>query len=90
MVRMLPREAELVSEWTGLPGDERFERSNGLDTALYKKDTYILTMNCERQKSPSMYSSRPHTFNTNSSLLAGNVPVVVALLDRACLIRSSG
>ena len=28
-----------VSEWTGLPGEEsvkRFERSNGLDTALYK------------------------------------------------------
>ena len=28
-----------VSEWTGLPGEDsvkRFERSNGLDTALYK------------------------------------------------------
>ena len=40
MARMLPREAELVLEWTGLPGEEsvkRFERSNGLDTALYKK-----------------------------------------------------
>ena len=40
LARMLPREAELVSEWTGLPGEakrvNRFERSNGLDTALYK------------------------------------------------------
>ena len=39
MARMLPRQAELVSERTGLPGEEsvkRFERSNGLDTALYK------------------------------------------------------
>ena len=40
MARMLPREAELVLEWTGLPGRaksvKRFERSNGLDTALYK------------------------------------------------------
>ena len=38
MARILPREAELVLEWTGLPGEEsvkRFERSNGLDTALY-------------------------------------------------------
>ena len=37
---MLPGEAELVSEWTGLSGKaksvKRFERSNGLDTALYK------------------------------------------------------
>ena len=41
MTRMLPGEAELVSEWTGLPGEaksvKRFERSNRLDTALYKK-----------------------------------------------------
>ena len=39
MTIMLPREAELVSEWTGLAGEEsvkRFERSNGVDTALYK------------------------------------------------------
>ena len=40
MTRMLPGEAELVSEWTGLSGRaksvKRFERSNGLDTALYK------------------------------------------------------
>ena len=40
MVRTLPGEAELLSEWTGLSGRatrvKRFERSNGLDTALYK------------------------------------------------------
>ena len=36
MTRMLPGDAELVSEWIGLPGEEkcnRFERSNGLDLA---------------------------------------------------------
>ena len=38
---MIPREVELVPEWTGLPGGEvyllkRFERSNGVDTELYK------------------------------------------------------
>ena len=41
LARMIPGEAELVSEWTGLPGRAKsvqsFERSNGLDTALYKK-----------------------------------------------------
>ena len=40
LTRMLPGEAELVSELTGLSGEaksvKRFERSNGLDTALYK------------------------------------------------------
>ena len=40
MTRMLPGEAELVSEWTGLSGRAKsvkhFERSNGLETALYK------------------------------------------------------
>ena len=44
MTRMLPGEAELVSECTGLPGRaksvKRFERSNGLDNALYKKTTF--------------------------------------------------
>ena len=42
---MLPREAELVSEWTGLPGEEsvkRLERSNGLDSALYKNTPFLL------------------------------------------------
>ena len=46
MARMLPREAELVSERTGLQGGgqsvKRFERSNGGDTALYKNYLYIL------------------------------------------------
>ena len=45
MVRMLPGEAELVSEWTGLPGKaksvKRFERSNGLYTALYKNYLFL-------------------------------------------------
>ena len=44
MAWMLPGEAELVSDWAGLTGREksvkRFERSNGLDTALYKN--YLL------------------------------------------------
>ena len=38
LARMLPGEAELVSEWTGQPGRAKsvksFERSNGLDTAF--------------------------------------------------------
>ena len=46
IARMLPGEAELVSEWTGLPGEansvKRFERSNGLDIALYKN--YLFTL----------------------------------------------
>ena len=45
MTRMLPGEAELVSERTGLPGRaksvQRFERSNGLDTVLYKNYLYL-------------------------------------------------
>ena len=45
MARMLPGEAELVLEWTGLSGNaksvKRFERSNGLDTALYKNYLYL-------------------------------------------------
>ena len=52
LARMLPGEAELVSEWTGLSGKaksvKRFEQSNGLDTALYKKlpsPFYIIFLN---------------------------------------------
>ena len=47
LARMLPGEAELVLESTGLPGEaksvKRFdsERSNGLDTALYKNYLYL-------------------------------------------------
>ena len=45
MTGMLPGEAELVSEWTGLSGRaksvKRFERFNGLDTALYKNYLYL-------------------------------------------------
>ena len=47
MTRMLPGEAELVSEGTGLPGRaksvKRFEQSNGLDTELYKNYLYLFT-----------------------------------------------
>ena len=47
MARMLPREAENgVGMNSGLPGEEsvkRFERSNGLDIALYKTIHFILT-----------------------------------------------
>ena len=45
MARMLPGEAESVSERTGLPGRaksvQRFERSDRLDTALYKNYLYL-------------------------------------------------
>ena len=45
IARMLPGEAELVSERTGLPGRaksvKRFERSNGPDIALYKNYLYL-------------------------------------------------
>ena len=42
VARMLPGEAELVSEWTGEAKSlKRFERSNGLDTALYKNYLYL-------------------------------------------------
>ena len=45
LTRTLPWEAELVSEWTGLPGKaksvKRFERANGLDTALYKNYFFL-------------------------------------------------
>ena len=48
LARMLPGEDELVSEWTGLPGEEksvkRLERSNGLDSALYKNCLYLLPL----------------------------------------------
>ena len=48
MARMLPGEAELVSEGTGLPGKaksvKRFERSNGLNTALYKDIPFLLLL----------------------------------------------
>ena len=47
MARMLPREVELVAERTGLRGGGHsvkcFERSNGLDTALYKNIHFFYT-----------------------------------------------
>ena len=59
MARMLPREAELVLEWTGLPGEEsvkRFERSNGLDTALYKTIPLPLPLYVFRRDVNHLYS----------------------------------
>ena len=48
IARMLPGEAELVSEWTGLPGRAKsvksFERSNGPDIALYKNYLFKLPL----------------------------------------------
>ena len=45
LARMLPGEAELVSEWTSLSGRaksvKRFERSNELDTAQYKNKVFF-------------------------------------------------
>ena len=48
LARMLPGEAELVSEWKVQPGRaksvKRFEQSNGLDTALYKNIPFTLAV----------------------------------------------
>ena len=45
---MLRGEAELVSEWTGLPGRAKnakgFDRSNGPDIALYKNYHIFLNL----------------------------------------------
>ena len=65
LARMLPGEGELVSEWTRLPGRaksvQRFERSDGLDIALYKNyfclftDWCLLTTDCRHQQIKSQY-----------------------------------
>ena len=56
LARMFPGEAALVSEWTGLSGRakcvKRFERSNGLDTALYKN--YLLSKRSQRAANPTV------------------------------------
>ena len=68
MARMLHGEAELVTEWTGLPGRaksvKRFQRSNGLDTALYQN--YLLFW-CSALFSPShlIHWHRPVHSNTH-------------------------
>ena len=44
----LQEKSRMVLEWTGLPGEEsvkRFERSNGLDTALYKTIPFVFMCN---------------------------------------------
>ena len=72
IARMLPGEAELVSEWTGLPGEaksvKRFERSNGPDTALYKnyRYLYLYSLAVEILRSRSyLFWSFPHFFETH-------------------------
>ena len=61
MARMLPGEAELVSEWTGLSvrakSVQHFERSNGLDTALYKVG--LVRSNAARRYDDGCHVSRP-------------------------------
>ena len=45
---MLPRQADLVSECTGLPGlkcKALLKRSDGLDTALYKNIPFLNVLN---------------------------------------------
>ena len=60
MARMIPGEAELVSELTGLPGRaknvKRFERSNGLDTRYIKTSFtfFYLSKDLEGQRLEKM------------------------------------
>ena len=65
LARMLPGEAELVSEWTGLPGRaksvKRFERPNGLDTALYKNYFFFNANNVETYTFVTLF---PRQFDT--------------------------
>ena len=60
---MLPGEAELVSEWPGLPGEaksvKRFERSNGLDTELYKNYLYLLDLRQRNNEVVEKKQGRP-------------------------------
>ena len=59
MARMLPGEVELVSELTGLSGKaksvfKRFERSNGLDIALYKNYVFTFSIHIEIHQNEKM------------------------------------
>ena len=60
LARMPPGEAEFVSERTGLSGKansvKRFERSNGLDTALYIK-LPLNVMSATKTVIPALVSS---------------------------------
>ena len=79
---MLPGEAELVSEWTCLPGMwsvKRFERSNRLDTALYKKTTftvefYFQLVSLIRLESECPSLSRQNSAGASSSVAASSTP----------------
>ena len=68
MARMLPGEAELVSERTCLSGRaqivKRFERTNGPDIALYKNYLYTVTSHSSLPSTlpPSDYPASPRIF----------------------------
>ena len=70
LTRMLPGEAELMSERTGLPGEttsvKRFERSNGLDTALYKNYLLYAITNTTDVKYKIIHCSGRNPIHTNS------------------------
>ena len=76
--RMLPGEAGLVSEWTGLPGDaksvKRFERCNGPDTALYKNYLYLYYINLRRSRD---CSRQVLSFAFLSSFPSPNYPITL-------------
>ena len=73
LARMLPGEAELLSEWTGLPRDaksvKRFERSNGLDTALYKNNFFFYKCVMETCRSKNNISSGIQSRCGNKNIL---------------------
>ena len=74
MARMLPVEAELVSEWPGMPGREksvkRFERSNWLDTALYKNIPFLIII---MHLKSSLYPGKILCRGTEKSLNKSNM-----------------
>ncbi len=87
MARMLPGEAELVSEWTGLSGREKsvncFERSNGLDTALYKNYLFFISVTvCILKKSSTFYQQQMHHVRnfTNTMFL-----YIIEILEKLCI-----
>ena len=87
MARMLPGEAELVSEWTGLPGRaksvKRFERSNGLDTALYKNYLYLFFL--QLRHLPVLSYNFSYVWN---KLAADCIHVCRAGISLSCITRT--
>ena len=104
LTRMLPGEAELVSEWTGLPGKaksvKRFERSNGLDTALYKNYLYLLAkklsmslcqtkwLPCLSPRNVSSWDQRIALTLTSSTRESWDWWVQGTLISETCFIMS--